>query len=64
MMEGAGEPGYQPGRSSEEPEQETFELPATTIPFQYRSIQTSGISQEITEDGPNELLIELVANPV
>jgi hypothetical protein len=64
MMEGAGEPGYQPGRSSEEPEQETFELPATTIPFQYRSIQTSGISKAITEDGPNELLIELVANPV
>jgi hypothetical protein len=63
MMEGAGEPGYRPSRSSEESEKETFELPATTIPFQYRSIQTSDISQEITEDGPNELLIELVAIP-
>jgi hypothetical protein len=62
VMMGEGEPGYQPGRSSEEAEEETFELPATTIPFNYRSIQTSGISKEITEDGPNELLIELVAN--
>jgi hypothetical protein len=62
-MMAEGEPGHQPGRSSEEPEEETFDLPATTIPFNYRSIQTSEISKEITEDGPNELLIELVANP-
>jgi len=63
MMMGEGEPGHQPGRSSGEPEKETFELPAATIPFTYRSIQTSGISKEITEEGPNDLLIELVANP-
>ena len=63
MMMGEGEPGYRPGRSSDESEDETFVLPATTIPYNYRSIQTSGISKEINEDGPNELLIELVANP-
>ena len=60
MMMGEGEPGYRPSRSSDESEEETFKLPATTIPFNYRSIQTSGISKEITEEGPNELLIELV----
>lgn len=62
MMMGVGEAGYQP-ESSSEAEEETFELPAATIPFTYRSIQTSGISKEITEEGPNELLIELVASP-
>lgn len=63
MMMGEGDPGDRSGRSPEEPEEETFVLPATTIPYNYRSIQTSGISKEITEDGPNELIIELVANP-
>lgn len=62
IMIDEGEPGHQPSGSSSETEKETFKLPATTIPFNYRSIQTSGISKEITEDGPNELLIELVAN--
>ena len=61
-MMGEGEPGYRPGRSVEESEEQTFQLPATTIPFTYRSIQTSGLSKEITEDGPNELLIELVGS--
>ena len=60
LMIGEGEHGYQPSRSSSETEEETFKLPATTIPYNYRSIQTSGISKEITEEGPNELLIELV----
>lgn len=60
--EGEGERGDQPGRSSEEAEEEWFELPSTTIPFNYRSIQTSDISMEITEDGSNELLIELATN--
>ena len=63
MMMGEGEPGYRPGDSLKEPEEETFVLPGTTIPLASRSIQTSGISKEITEEGPNELLIELVANP-
>lgn len=63
MMIGEGEPGYRPNPASKESEEEAFELPGTTIPFTYRSIQTSGISKEITEEGPNELLIELVANP-
>lgn len=62
MMMGEGYSGASPSRSSKEPEDESFELPATTIPFNYRSIQTSGISKEITEDGPNELQIELVTN--
>lgn len=62
LMMSEGDPGYQPGGSSSETEEGTFKLPATTIPFNYRSIQTSGISKEITEDGPNELLIELVTN--
>jgi hypothetical protein len=38
-----------------------IDLPPTTIPFRYRSIQTSGILRDITSEGPNELLIELVA---
>ena len=63
LMMGEGEPGYRPSPASKESEEEAFELPGTTIPFTYRSIQTSGISKEITEDGPNDLLIELVANP-
>lgn len=59
------EEGYQEASSSQspkEPDEETFALPPTTIPFTYRSIQTSGITKKITEDGPNELLIELVTN--
>ncbi len=63
MMMAEDESGYRPGDSSKEPEEETFELPGTTIPLTSRSIQTSGILKEITEEGPNELLIELVANP-
>ncbi len=62
VMMGEGEPGFQPGGSSSESGEETFKLPATTIPFNYRSIQTSGISKEITEDGPNELVIDLVSD--
>ena len=63
MMDSQGEPEDRPDRLSKEPEKEIFDLPATTIPFNYRSIQTSGISKEITEDGPNELLIELATIP-
>ena len=59
------EEGYQEASSSQspkEPDEETFDLPPATIPFTYRSIQTSGITKEVTEDGPNEFLIELVTN--
>ena len=58
-----GEGGPKPDRATRDAASDAITLPATTIPFHYRSIQTSGLTREITEDGPNELLIELTANP-
>lgn len=59
-LTGEGDAGYRPDQSAKESDEETFQFPATTIPFHYRSILTSGLSKEITETGPNDLLIELV----
>jgi hypothetical protein len=59
MLMASAEPGSQSGPS--EPAEGAIGLPPTTIPFRYRSIQTSGIQRDITSEGPNELLIELVA---
>ncbi|NQV28603.1 MAG: FHA domain-containing protein [Rhodopirellula sp.] len=39
------------------------QVPPSAIPFHCRSIQTSGITREITDEGPNDLLIELAATP-
>lgn len=58
LMMAAAESGSQ--SESEEPAEGAIELLPTTIPFRYRSIQTSGILRDITSEGPNELLIELV----
>jgi hypothetical protein len=62
MMMEEGELGMSQNRPTNESEQEKFQLPPTTIPFQYRSIQTSGISKEIAADRRNDLLIELATN--
>tara|TARA_R110002072_G_scaffold303123_1_gene494755 strand:+ start:208030 stop:209649 length:1620 start_codon:yes stop_codon:yes gene_type:complete len=58
-LTGEGDPGYRPDRSAKESDEEAIQFPASTIPFKYQSILTSDLSKEITEDGPNELLIEL-----
>lgn len=42
-----------------EEEGQHFLLPPGVVPFRYRSIQTSGLVQEISAEGSNELLIEL-----
>ncbi len=59
-LTGEGDAGYRPDKSAKRSAEETFQIPAATIPFKYRSILTSGLSKEITQDGPNDLLIELV----
>lgn len=46
-------------RSAVPDDDAAVQLPPATIPFQYRSIQTSGIQREITAEGPNVLQIDL-----
>lgn len=62
MLSTDGESGLDSSSPASDKNSTSQQLPPGTIPFQYRSIQTSGIEREITEDGPNELLIELVAD--
>lgn len=62
MLSTDGESGLDSSSPASGKNSTSQQLPPGTIPFQYRSIQTSGIEREITEDGPNELLIELVAD--
>lgn len=62
MLSTEGESGLNSSSPASDEISRSLQLSPATIPFQYRSIQTSGIEREITADGPNELVIELVTN--